>query len=221
MYKIFKIITFLFLIIFSAYSEANSEEKVKVGILVPMTGDNKDIGKLIIKATKMALKEINNDNVEVYPKDSGSDPNKSLASSYKFKEMGIKVVIGPVFFKSSIYLDEIKDITFLSLTNKTINLPKNVISSGINATSQVNAIKEFINQNGIEKTIFLTPKLDYREEVKKAIKQSKIKISKHHIYETEPTKLTKQIEDITNYKTRKQNLADEIKRVEDSDLIDK
>ena len=37
----------------------------------------------------------------------------------------------------------------------------------------------------------------------------------------EPTKLTKQIEKITNYKIRKQNLADEIKRVENSDLPDK
>ena len=34
----------------------------------------------------------------------------------------------------------------------------------------------------------------------------------------EPTKLTQQIEKITNYKIRKQNLADEILRVELSDL---
>ena len=53
------------------------------------------------------------------------------------------------------------------------------------------------------------------------MKESKIKIFKHYIYDTEPTKLTAQIEEITNYKIRKQNLADEIKRVEDSDLVDK
>ena len=41
------------------------------------------------------------------------------------------------------------------------------------------------------------------------------------MYDTEPTKLTSQIEEITNYKARKQNLLDEIKRVEESDLIDK
>ncbi len=47
------------------------------------------------------------------------------------------------------------------------------------------------------------------------------KIYKHYIYDIEPTKLTKQIEEITNYKIRKQNLADEIYRVENSDLPDK
>ena len=119
------------------------------------------------------------------------------------------------------YLNEIEDLTFVSLTNKTINLPKNILSAGVNATSQLNAIKKFLKLNEIKKTIFLTPKVDYEPEIKKAIKQSKIKISNYHIYDIEPTKLTAQIEKITNYKIRKQNLADEIKRVENSNLIDK
>ena len=40
---------------------------------------------------------------------------------------------------------------------------------------------------------------------------------KNYIYNTDPTKLTKQIEKITNYGKRKQNLKDEIKRLEKSD----
>ena len=43
----------------------------------------------------------------------------------------VKIVIGPVFHESLTYLDEMKDLTFLSLTNKTLDLPKNVISAGI------------------------------------------------------------------------------------------
>ena len=119
------------------------------------------------------------------------------------------------------YLDEIQDVIFLSLTNKTNDLPKNVISSGVNSLSQLNAIKNFLELSEVKKTIFLTPDLDYKDEIKKAIKQSKIRIYKKYTYETEPTKLTKQIEKITNYDVRKQNLADEILRVENSDLVDK
>jgi len=40
---------------------------------------------------------------------------------------------------------EMKDLTFLSLTNKTLDLPKNVISAGINSTSQFNTIKKFLD----------------------------------------------------------------------------
>ena len=159
--------------------------------------------------------------MEIYPRDSGSDPNQTIKAANNLREIGVQIVIGPVFYKNLIYLENIQDMIFVSLTNQTMNLPNNVISSGVNATSQLNTIKKFIELNEFNKTIFLTPKLDYENEIKKAIRQSKIKIHKHYIYDTEPTKLTAQIEKITNYKIRKQNLLDEIKRVEQSDLADK
>ena len=40
---------------------------------------------------------------------------------------------------------------------------------------------------------------------------------KSYVYNTDPTKLTQQIEKITDYKRRKQNLEDEIKRLDESD----
>ena len=222
MNKIFKIIFILHLSIFSFLELGNAdEEKIKIGLLVPITGDNKDLGQLIIKSTRMALNDIKSNKIEIYPKDTSSSPNKTLQSALQLKDMGIKIVIGPIFYKNLETLNNVEGMTFLSLTNKTENLPNNVVSSGVNATSQLNAIKKFLESNDFKKTIFLTPKFDFETEVKKSIKESKIKISKHYIYDKEPTKLTAQIEKITNYKIRKQNLADEVKRVENSELVDK
>ena len=204
----------LFLITNSSISDEN---KFKIGLLVPLSGDNAEIGKQIIKATRMALKDINSDKLEVFPKDTQSDPNKTLRSAYEFDKMGINLIIGPVFHENLAYLDEAKNLTFLSFTNKTLNLPKNVISTGINSTSQINTIKKFLQQNEIKKTIFLTPNLNYDSEIKKGIKESKIKGLKQYFYDIKPTKLTQQIEEITNYKIRKQNLIDEITRLENSD----
>ena len=222
MYKFFKIIYLIFFWLLSIYSLAfSSEEKIKIGLLVPLTGEDKEIGNQIIKSARIALKEINSNKIEIYPKDTSSDPNKTMRSAIELKEIGVKIVIGPVFYKSLIYLDEVQDITFVALTNKTLDLHSNVISAGVNATSQLNTIKKFIELNDLKKTIFLTPKLDYENEIKRAIKKSKINIRKHYIYDTEPTKLTKQIEKINNYKIRKQNLLDEIKRVENLILLTK
>ena len=189
--------------------------------MVPLTGSNKDLGQSIIKAVRLAVKDIDNDLLEIIPKDTASKANKSLKSAFELKQMGVKIVIGPVFYESISYLDEIKDITFLSFTNKTLDLPKNVISAGINSTSQFNTIKKFIEKNNIRKTIFLTPIQDYEFEVKKGIKDSKIKIFKSYDYSTEPTKLTKQIEEITNYRIRKQNLEDEILKLKKSNQPNK
>ncbi len=217
MIKLIKIIYFIFLSFhFLFFQAVNAQEKIKIGLLVPMTGENKEIGESIIKAVGLAVKDIDNNLIEIFPKDTATKANQTLKSAFELSEMGIKIVIGPVFYESLAYLDEMKNLTFLSLTNKTLDLPKNVISAGINSTSQFNTIKKFLETNQIQRTIFLTPIQDYEFEVKRGIKNSRIKIYKDYEYNTEPTKLTKQIEEITNYKIRKQNLEDEIKRIKNS-----
>ena len=223
--KMDKFIKIIFLVIlnFSLLLSfpTQASEKLKIGLMVPLTGPNKDLGQSIIKAVRLAIKDIDSNFIEIIPKDTASKANKALKSAFELKQMGVKVVIGPVFYESISYLDEIKEITFLSLTNKTLDLPKNVISAGINSTSQFNTIKKFIENNKIRRTIFLTPIQDYEFEVKKGIKESRIKVFKDYDYNTEPTKLTKQIEEITNYKVRKQNLEDEILRLKNSNDTNK
>ena len=196
---------------------AKASEKLKIGILAPMTGPNKNLGQSIIKSIRLAVKDINSNLIEVIPRDTSSSPEKTLQSAYELKEMGVRIVIGPIFYENLIYLDEIDDLTFLSLTNKTLDLPKNVISAGVNSTSQLNTIKKFLKETNINRTIFLTPIQDYEFEIKKGIRNSKIKIFKNYDYSIEPTKLTKQIEEITSYRIRKQNLEDEITRIKNSD----
>ena len=169
----------------------------------------------------MAINKIDNQLIEIYPKDTGSDPKITLKSAKELHAENIKIVIGPVFNKNLIYLDELKDITFLSLTNKVINNPKNIISSGINAVSQLNTIVRFQEKKDLKKTIFLIPKKNYKYEVEKAIKQSRIKVQKIYYYDTDPTKLTSQIEKITRYSQRKENLKDEINRIKNSEDFNK
>ena len=222
MNKIFRILFLLFLnfISFGSQSLAN-ETKIKIGLLVPLSGDNAKLGKQILKAARLAINDIDSDMIEIYPKDTRSDPNTTLRSAIELNQSGINLAIGPVFYENLKYLDEVKNMTFLSFTNKTLNLPNNVISAGVNSTSQLNTIKKFIKLNQIKKTIFLIPNLNFKSEVKQGIKNSKIKIFKQYDYDNEPTKLTKQIEEITNYEKRKKNLIDEITRLEKSEDTNK
>ena len=219
MIKIIKIILVLTLLI--PVQKILADEKIKIGLLVPLTGKDAEIGQSIIKATKLAIIKINNPSIEIIPRDTKSNPEITLRSAKELDQLGVKIIIGPVFNKNLVYLDELKNITFLSLTNKIISNPKNIISAGINATSQLRTIQKFIELNKIKKTIFLTPDVNYKDEIIKAISDSKIKIFKNYIYNANPTYLTSQIEKITNYKIRKQNLEDEISRLEKSDIDNK
>ena len=221
MKKIIKIILLFTLTFLLSTGKAFANKKIKIGLLVPLTGKNSEIGQSIIKSTRLAINKIDNASIEIIPMDTQSSPESTLNAANDLAKLGIKIIIGPVFNENQVYLDELKDITFLSLTNKNDNFSKNIINAGINATSQLNTIKKFLEINEIKKTIFLTPDLEYKNEVKKAIFNSKIKIIKNYIYNTDPTKLTQQIEDITRYDIRKQNLEDEIVRLEQSNQSNK
>tara|TARA_S200000501_G_C20669960_1_gene675872 strand:+ start:56 stop:760 length:705 start_codon:yes stop_codon:yes gene_type:complete len=215
-----KFIILLFFISIVGLQKISAEE-IKIGLLVPLSGKNSMIGKSIIKSIRIAINKINNPSIEIIPKDTKSNPEITLREAKKLKNQGIKIIIGPVFNENLIYLDELDGVIFLSLTNKSIDNPKNIISAGINATSQLNTISKFQQMNNLKKTIFLIPKENYKEEIEKAIKKSKIKSRNVYYYDSDPTKLTKQIENITKYPQRKQNLKDEILRLENSDDVNK
>ena len=217
MKKIIKIILLLNLTFSLFIGGVFAEEKIRIGLLVPLTGKDSEIGQSIIQSIRLAINQINNLSIEIIPKDTASNPEVTLKSAKELNKLGVKIVIGPIFNENLVYLDEVSEITFLSLTNKRDNGSKNIINAGINATSQLNAIKKFIKLEKIKKTIFLIPDVEYKDEVKQAISESKIKVMKSYVYNTDPTKLTQQIEKITDYKRRKQNLEDEIKRLDESD----
>jgi len=221
MKKIIKIILLLALTFLVSTEEIIANEKIKIGLLVPLTGKNYEIGKSIINSTRLAINKINNLSIEIIPKDTQSNPESTLKEAKELAKLGVKIIIGPVFNENLIYLDELPEVTFLSLTNKRNNYSQNIINAGINATSQLSTVKKFIELNEIKKTILLTPDVSYKNEIKKAISNSKIKIIKNYIYNNDPTKLTQQIEKITRYDVRKQNLEDEIVRLEKSDQNNK
>ena len=212
----FKIIILLIFIWPFNLQKLQAQEEIKIGLLVPLSGKQSDIGKSIMQSVRLAINKIDNPNIKILPKDTKNDPVKTLAAAKELELEGVKIVIGPIFNNNLIYLDELKEMIFLSLTNKNINNPKNVISAGINASSQIKTIMKFKEMNNINKTIFLIPNSNFQDEVEEAISQSKIKLKHVHIYETNPMELTKQIEKITMYQIRKQNLIDEIKRLENS-----
>ena len=144
-------------------------EKIKIGLLVPLSGQHQNTGKLILQSVRFAINKIDNPNIEILPRDTKADPLQTLKVAKELDKKGIQIIIGPIFNQNLVYLDELKNIIFLSLTNKTINNPKNVISVGINANSQLKAINKFQKLNNLKKTIFLLPNSSHQDEIKKSI----------------------------------------------------
>ena len=195
--------------------EAKSDEGIlKVGLIVPLSGKHQEIGKSVLNSIRLALSKINNDQIEIFPKDNYSNPEKTLFAARQLESEGVRIVIGPVFHQNLIYLGEVQNLTFLSLSNKTTTIPRNVITMGINANSQINAIVDFIKKENLNKTIVLVPKSNFEDELRNALVKSKYEFMNIYSYDVEPNKLTSQIKQITAYDERTKKLEKIIEFVE-------
>ena len=219
MKSIFKFLSLVIIIFYSFNQAAFSQEKIKIGLIVPLSGEYSDIGHSILNSVRLAINKIDNNKIEIFPRDTRADSIVTLKVSKELYKKGIRIIIGPLFNDNIINLEKLSDITFISLTNKIYNNPKNVISAGVNAISQINTIKKFQKNNNIERSIFLIPNNSNKNEIKYAINKTKIVLKDIFEYDTDPTLLTSQIENLTRYRQRKQNLLDEIKRLEESSEI--
>ena len=216
-----KMISFLLVISYSLINNLYSEEKIKIGLIVPLSGEYSLIGESILKSTRLAINKINDTKIEIFPRDTESNPVQTLEVSKELHSLGINIIIGPVFNENVELLNQLDEVTFISFTNKINKNPKNVISSGVNAISQIKTIKKFQSKLGLERSIFLIPNSNYRNELETAIEETKIKLKDKFVYDIDPTILTGQIEKLTRYKQRKENLLAEIKKVENSEETNK
>ena len=222
---IFSILTYLLFTINSSAVTQNStgtyeenENILKIGILLPLSGKFQNTGESFLKAIQLALFDIGNKNIKIYPKDSKANALDAYLSAREFEELGIKIVVGPIFYESLERLNEIHNITFISLTNKTNNIPKNIIAFGINVDSQIDALKKYFNKIKVSKTLLLSPNSEFVYQSESVTKKDILKFYRTYSYDTNSKKITAQIEKITNYRERKNDLERRIKILEKSDL---
>tara|TARA_B100001939_G_scaffold83539_1_gene71276 strand:+ start:547 stop:1698 length:1152 start_codon:yes stop_codon:yes gene_type:complete len=210
----------IFLVILNSNSLSN--DQIKIGLVIPLSGEDKELGETILKSVQLAVNDIDDNKILIIPKDNLNDPDETLKVSNELYNQGVKIIIGPIFKKNTVRLNELNnDLIFLSFTNKIQDPKKNIINAGVNSVSQFNAIKKFQSLNGIERSYLFSPNTDIQNEIKIGVKRSKIKLKDQFFYDPDPTLITKQIEDVTRYRVRKQNLEDEIKRVENSEEANK
>ena len=225
-----KIITFsilsylLFTINSNAINEGSSENNLansnflKIGVLLPLSGKFQGIGESFLKAIQLALYDISNEDVKIYPKDNKGNALNSYLSAKEFEEQGIKIVIGPIFFENLERLGEINKITFISFTNQTKDIPKNTIAFGINIESQIDALKKYFNEIKVSKTLLLSPKSEFSYQSESVAKKDVLKFYRTYSYDANPKTITGEIEKITRYRERKKDLERRIKILEKSDL---
>ena len=216
--NILTFLSYMFLLFNSNLVANENDKKLKVGLLAPFTGEYRNLGESLLLSTQLALDEIDNENIIIIPRDSGSNNREKLNTSIKeIINNGAKVIIGPMSSSSFAELGKYNDTIFISLSNTEPKISNNVISIGISLESQLAAIKKLLIKEKKKKTIILYPKNEYEKFIDKKIRSLKLQNYKIFRYNSDPRILTREIEKLTNYGQRKKNLEKRKKILEKKD----
>ena len=202
--KFFIILSYL--IIFFNFNLSSEEEsnKLKVGLLVPLSGDYKDLGNSFLYSLQLALDEIDDKNIIIIPRDSGINNKKKLNQAIQeIRSEGARVMIGPLNFDDFSEVKKYSDITFISPSNISPSFNNNIISVGISLESQLNALINFIKKQKKTKTVIMYPENKYTNLIEKKLGKLNLSSYRKFKYSPNPEVLTGEIEILTNYAQRK------------------
>ena len=215
--KKFIIIYILFFLNFNSFANEN-QRSLRVGLLAPFSGEYKDIGQSIMFSLQLALNEIGDENVKIFPRDSGyNNPEKLISSIKSFQDENIKIIIGPINYKDFKLLQNYKDMIFISPSNIDPKIQGNILSVGVSLESQIKSIENFIKKRKKKNKVIMYPKNKYAKLIDSKIDNINLEKKKIFKYDPDPKILTSDIEKLTNYKQRKRNLISRVKILEEKD----
>ena len=163
----FKILLSIFYIIFIFNSNLLSDENnktLKVGLLAPLSGPHSEIGNSLLYSLQLALEEIDDKDVSVFPRDSGfNDKEKLNLAINEMRSLGVKIIIGPTTHEEFELIKKHSDLLFISPSNIKPEFSNNIISIGVSLESQLIALSNFIKKQKKMKTVIMYPKNGYQK----------------------------------------------------------
>ena len=216
--KFITIITYI-LIFFNSNLQGNENNNIlKVGLLAPLSGEYKELGDSLLYSLQLALNEINDKNVHIIPRDSGSnDKKKLLKAIQEIRSEGANIVIGPINNEDFEEVKKFNDMVFISPSNISPEFQNNIISIGVSLESQMIALMKFIKKQKKSKTVILIPQNQYANLIENKLNKLDLQNYKIFKYSPDPKILTGEIETLTNYSQRKRNLDNRKKMFEDKE----
>ena len=100
------------------------------------------MGQSIMLSLQLALTEIGDDNIKIYPRDSGfNNPEKLIQALASLRDENVKIVIGPISHEDFKNLSDFKDMIFISPSNINPRVQSNILSIGISLSLKSHRLK--------------------------------------------------------------------------------
>lgn len=136
------------------------EGPIRVGLLLPLTGDAAAVGADMLDAAQLALFDVGDNDLVLLPRDTSNTTEAAMAAARDALANGAQLLIGPLFSSATVAVAPLaaeRNVRVLSFSNDAAAAGKGAYVMGFRPEEQVERVVEFAQRQGLSRIAALAP----------------------------------------------------------------
>lgn len=169
--------------------EAAEDEVAKIALLLPLSGQNAEVGKALFDSALLAVYDLPSENIEILPFDTGSDDKGAVEAAKKALSENVKLFLGPLTSSQTRAIAPLareKNVNVISFSNDSSLAKEGVFIIGFTPEEQVRRVVRFAASKGLLNFSSFAPDNDFgrltTEELKTTVLENSGRIENNFFY---------------------------------------
>ncbi|PPR34844.1 MAG: Penicillin-binding protein activator LpoA [Alphaproteobacteria bacterium MarineAlpha6_Bin4] len=191
-------------------------DKLKIGVLLPLTGKHSYIGQSLLDTMQMVIFDNKNINSELIIKDTKANPSLAKKLTKELIEQNVDVILGPFFSSSlnqSLKIAKYKNVPLISFSSDRNQKEDGIYLMGFEPEQQIIDVTEHTIKKNYKRYAALLPKSKYGKRVlntyRKVLNKNKLSINRIELYDPEGIDFEKEIQKLVGLEKNPQIEKDE------------
>ncbi len=185
----------------AAAQPAAPAEKVRVALLLPLSGKSGELGQSMLKAAQMALFDVGSANYELVPRDTKSTPDGAAAAAQAAAADHDQLILGPVFaedLKAVKPVASSANIPVISFSTDWKQAGSDTYIMGFLPFAQVTRVAQFAQSRGFDHIGVFAPSTEYCDVVLSTLQRTGVNVVKIGRYSPQQPDLSDIVADFVN-----------------------
>ncbi len=160
-------------------AEAEAEEAlaapVKVGLLLPLSGNRAAVGQSILNAAQLALFDLAGERFTLVVRDTAGTPEGAAAAAQSALDAEVSLILGPLFSTSVEAVKPLlaeRDLPLITFSNNNEIADPKTFVMGVTPRTQVDRIVDYATNQGLRRFAVLAPQSPYGNSVVRALQEA-------------------------------------------------
>jgi len=195
-----------------------TEEKITIAVLLPLSGQEAGTGKALLRAITMALFDAYDPRLTLLPLDTKANASDAEVAANAAVGAGASVVLGPLLagnVQAAGAVLQQHNIPLIGFSNDSSVAAPGQYIMGFMPESEIKRVVDFASSQGLKKHAALVPEGRYGQKVKvafgEAVTAAGGSIMAIETYAPDPNALFEPVKRLASYDKRRKDRADEIR----------